>query len=548
MKRRTNRVKTKLLCLSLLATVVLYGCQSDVNDAFVEDQSSEQLLEAAKRMYNSVSSGQTMKLRTSGSEGGVQVEPLWDFLQTEQSDKYSVLEIGLTSEYRFNFATPESFAKAEEDNDPRYRLSKTSFIYITDKEDEREEMFMMTIVPDLIYLELTDFRPFKRMSYLYRDENFNGLIFYHNLSGDYVAGFRYENGEVTGTMQPDNNAPGFERPQTRLSCTQYDVTEVWEKCTFWGPGNASGEMLYISGYECSTYYGSTHSYQVCVDSSDSGGFPGFDSPSGGDNKSPNTTVTLNVVPGTRIVDLGDIVTFSVTLLPSVANYGVMYEIGKDNSYHTMTTTSTNAPYRRALLAPGRWSARAIVSLGNGRTITSQPVPIEVRYPDINRIQSNSTITTAMNAIWVQTKDATSSSGRQEFGFWIYANTVTSSLTFERGPTQSGSRVSGCVGTNASIDPGSPSENISQNPLTGGKFAVAHFHTHTPLTYCTGERGVGPSGSDDSWALRNGIPGLVYDYTGSYVSFQTGTGIIGGHNINAPAQVYTFGPSRRSTPF
>jgi hypothetical protein len=23
-----------------------------------------------------------------------------------------------------------------------------------------------------------------------------------------------------------------------------------ENCTYWGPGNASGEMLYITGFEC----------------------------------------------------------------------------------------------------------------------------------------------------------------------------------------------------------------------------------------------------------------------------------------------------------
>jgi len=109
----------------------------------------------------------------------------------------------------------------------------------------------------------------------------------------------------------------------------------------------------------------------------------------------------------------------------------------------------------------------------------------------------------------------------------------------------GGFVSGCAGTNASLSPGSPSESPTFSPLQGGKYAVAHFHTHTPLTYCPSNVGrdpVGPTGPDESLLTSSnyGIPGLVYDYVGD------GGKLYGGHSINANAQVYTFSLNRRAT--
>jgi hypothetical protein len=65
--------------------------------------------------------------------------------------------------------------------------------------------------------------------------------------------------------------------------------------------------------------------------------------------------------------------------------------------------------------------------------------------------------------------------------------------------------------------------------------------------CSKHLEVGPTLPDISWASSTNIPGLVYDYIAINYSEYGAFGIAGGHNINAPAQVYPFGPSRRPTP-
>lgn len=165
-------------------------------------------------------------------------------------------------------------------------------------------------------------------------------------------------------------------------------------------------------------------------------------------------------------------------------------------------------------------------------ILQQPPPAESvttkalkPFPTVNEIKNNPTVSSAMNRLWLQTLSSANRYGRREFGFYIYFNRNTG--FYSVGPDISGPLVSGCVGTQASIYPGIPSDNTT---------VCAFFHTHTPLTYCTtGYRSVGPSSTDISWANSNNLPCLLYDYSSN---------IRAGHSLNAMATIYTFGPYRR----
>lgn len=73
--------------------------------------------------------------------------------------------------------------------------------------------------------------------------------------------------------------------------------------------------------------------------------------------------------------------------------------------------------------------------------------------------------------------------------------------------------------------------------------VAFFHTHTPLTFSPdmtlNRIPVGPSSNDKNWANDERMLGLVYDY----LPIKQG-GIMAGHDLNAPADIFSFGLERR----
>jgi len=203
--------------------------------------------------------------------------------------------------------------------------------------------------------------------------------------------------------------------------------------------------------------------------------------------------------------------------------------------------------------PGVWDIQTTVTFDDGNVITSPNHQFRVEFPDVGTIQSCGIISNAMRNAWQQTLSSASETGRREYGFWIYADTRGGALTFTYREIPPGPFV-GC-GTGAAIAPGSAFDipGDRNNPRAGGSFYAAFFHTHTPQTFCPrynefGQlrvRAVGPSLSDRNFVNGRGIPGLLFDYVGN---MHYGLmGIVGGHYINDPARVWTFGNHSRRRP-
>ena len=250
-----------------------------------------------------------------------------------------------------------------------------------------------------------------------------------------------------------------------------------------------------------------------------------------------------VLTGPLHIDLMDGYGLNVSITP--ANYScssVEFIINDRYTLQKGISTSCNLQTKKA----GRWRIQAMVD-----GIPSNTIIVEVLYPDVNTIMNNPAVASAMNAAWSATKLAASASGRAEYGFWIFVNTAM--MSYECAPAQAGRMVRGSTETHASITIRIPGEQPSISPLQGGKYAVAHFHTHTPLTYCrpvAAFRGIGPSPADNTVLTSSSyrMPGLVYDYIAVWDSFWGEFGLTGGHNLHASAQVYTFGVDRRATPW
>jgi hypothetical protein len=582
MKRR--KLLTLLFLLSLSAGI-FYACLDEIgsfgdsgrNNNRNRDGNLPSGVAAAKAWFdNEVTEGyipwHVGGENTRLSEKGNLLIPNWRRALSNEDSVYRVTEILLQSAKTIIQTTPEVSRKFMQTGDRRYLASDVRLVVRTHKETGEKDGFVMVVYPDLTYLEKNLNAPLRNFTYLKRDKDFSGIVYYHDLNGEFVNGWRYRDGNIhvlhprsfviSNSQLRSAICDGF-CPHCVFEC------EIWQRFT----------DIFIGGEFSHTIPGETYTnydrcfWVRCTPPSPPGGggggggggnWGGYDPPPPPDDPPPplNNPVTVRLGVCSRTVDLGSTVIFTATAIGNdVANRvsSMRIEIGRSSggAYTELYSSSSTAiMHSRALLAPGSWMAHAVATLNDGSTVNSPLSFIEVQFPDVSTIRSNSTISTAMNNMWQQTKNAASYSGRQEFGFWIYANTTSGNLVFEAGATQSGNSVSGCVGTNASIDPGSPNEIQSSdrnNPLLGGRFAIAHFHTHTPLSFCNvGERGVGPTGSnpgdttgDIPWTTRQNIPGLVYDYTG--VNNAGRMVIMGGHGLHDPAQVYTFGPSRRPTP-
>jgi len=249
-----------------------------------------------------------------------------------------------------------------------------------------------------------------------------------------------------------------------------------------------------------------------------------------------------VLTGPLSIDLMDEYGLNVSITPANYSYSsVEFIINDKYTLQKDISASCNLQAKKT----GRWRIQAIVDGTPSNTIT-----VEVRYPDVSAIMNNPTVVSAMNSAWSDTKHTASSSGRAEHGFWIFVNTNT--MSYECAPAQPGRTVRGSMGTKATLVIHAPRELPSSSPLQGGKYAVAHFHTHTPLTYyrtISAFRNPGPSDIDNAVLTSSsyGFPGLVYDYIAAWDNYWEAFGLAGGHSLHASAQVYTFSVNRRATP-
>ena len=201
--------------------------------------------------------------------------------------------------------------------------------------------------------------------------------------------------------------------------------------------------------------------------------------------------------------------------------------------------------------PGIWYVKVVVRLCSGHTLTSPAVRVEVQFPHIDTFRFNPVVTAAMDVAWSRTLTAARRGSRQEYGFWIYAySRQGGNLDFSVGGIAPGASV--WCGGRAYIVPGGANELITDmnNPLVGGRFVVAHFHTHPPMTFCDPNYyfrpGVGPSDGDRNWASKRMMPGLVRDFLPHWCRIHREYGLPGAHPIDAETRVCHFGPFRRAT--
>ena len=144
----------------------------------------------------------------------------------------------------------------------------------------------MTIIGDPDYLEKCNFHLFRNY-YFKKEDNFSGIVLYHNLSGNFVNGYKYEKGKVTSNVEPVTDTPIDVGLKSASGCYTIKTTSYYEQCTDWYT-TSMGETSY-SGTSC-VYYSETTEYTVCDGGGEGGG--------GGSGTYAGTTVLgLDYDPG-----------------------------------------------------------------------------------------------------------------------------------------------------------------------------------------------------------------------------------------------------------
>ncbi len=229
----------KKIVFLLLTAMLMFTCQyePDIHSGGV-DFNKDKEIEEAKRWYDATRP-EEVSFRSSNSvenASSIEVKPDWEQAYVRANKKEKTVETNLFMKGEIYFVQPENKQKFEETHDERYMRSHTRLVVKTELSSGAKDAFLMTIIPSVEYLELTDFKAFDNNSYIGRDKQFTGRILYHNLEGEFVNGWVYKNGRITHSLkrvQPNEDPVISLKSSGSSDCQEVEQWGWTRTCTDW---------------------------------------------------------------------------------------------------------------------------------------------------------------------------------------------------------------------------------------------------------------------------------------------------------------------------
>lgn len=193
---KTKKLKHVFFILSVLAIIFIIACSRE----FIEPpQASSLTVAQAKSWFLTREIAPVMMLKSSKAGKRTDCTPDWEHAFASNNDDYEVVEAPITSQIHFSFSTEESMDLSKKNNEPGFLNSSSHFIVQKNKRTGLQEGYIMTIIGDADYLKAKKFQ-ISNNSYLRKDKDFSGYVLFHDIDGNFVNGWQYKNGKVSGSM------------------------------------------------------------------------------------------------------------------------------------------------------------------------------------------------------------------------------------------------------------------------------------------------------------------------------------------------------------
>ncbi|MCX6237132.1 MAG: hypothetical protein NTY07_06160 [Bacteroidia bacterium] len=194
--------------ISVILLLVL-ACQKEpVTENTNEDDATSMSVADAKNWF--LTKQQPILMMKAGKleEGkSIKMKPDWNQAFKSNDSKHEAVESPILTKGVFGLATGEVNDMYESTKNENYLNSVSRLVVLKYKKDKRIVSFIMTVFGDKDYLEKKKFT-MQGETYLKRDKDLSGYVFYHSTEGEFVNGWRYKEGKVVGKVEiADNKAP-----------------------------------------------------------------------------------------------------------------------------------------------------------------------------------------------------------------------------------------------------------------------------------------------------------------------------------------------------
>lgn len=274
-----------------------------------------------------------------------------------------------------------------------------------------------------------------------------------------------------------------------------------------------------------------------------GGDGGNGGDGGGGSNPPPVPVSFSLNISSASLIIGDSYTLSVQTVsgnPQIDD--VSYKIWRTVSPTNWYFLGSGTPFTSYASLPGNYTFEATVSY-DGIKDTVLTASAQFDFPTASEIQTKCTVN--MASAWTTTKSLAGPSTCAEVGFVIYLVSSPYGSYYDCSQERTGPITSYTDRARVNLTYDVDDFN-GFDPTEGGRFYVADFHTHPPLSNwalpqnTVYARDVGPSDGDSGGP--NGIPSFVYDYVG-----------VGGYHlstdsINSATTITNYGGTQRNNPY
>lgn len=267
--------KNLLFALPLFFGVLLFSCQDEATEAAennVDKVISNAVIEKAKAIFESKSPDfPVIQSRSAdGVEKGIVFEPVWgEAFVANHKDGSTTVETHIRVSQPFHILPQDAQEAYEQTKDSRYLQHLSRSVVLMREEENAEPLaFLMTIAGSKKYMETHDFQLFD-VSYGEIPEDFSGMILYHTLAGDFINGWKVDEGRQFSTCEPisDEEANLLSRAIStgqNVACKTESVNTFYYLCT-----TSTSELF--STYEinnvpnlyCTGPHMKTQTYQTC---------------------------------------------------------------------------------------------------------------------------------------------------------------------------------------------------------------------------------------------------------------------------------------------
>ncbi|MBL4879784.1 MAG: hypothetical protein JKX82_00535 [Oleispira sp.] len=256
-------MKKNLFVISTIVSLSLswlISCQAELEDNPINstetsaDEAPEFEIEDAQSWFEANQSpimimkteGLEMQSKLGKGSNGkkpVALQAVWKHAFASRDNGLSTVEVELRTQGRFGMASPRAMAKYEATGNRDYLTSLSRLLVIRDRKEKRTNTYIMTMMGEPEYLESHNFELYSN-TYLKKDADFAGLVFFHALDGSYVNGWKMEDGKVVAKIEErTKGGPGLTASHT------YNVYTTYMQCTDW---YNLGETVTYNGTTCTS--------------------------------------------------------------------------------------------------------------------------------------------------------------------------------------------------------------------------------------------------------------------------------------------------------